>query len=270
MNLLLRCILLAVTAVLSIYAGTGETVTITGRQSSISGKAQVFLPSSYTASEASFPTCYLLHGYGGDHRSWSRIVALDSLADRYGCILVCPDAGYNSWYIDSPLRPEVRYETYCSADVVEFIDARYRTRKESRYRAIIGSSMGGHGALRIAVKYPDRFRGAGSISGIINLTQFRSRWELPRVLGPYDESSWKSYSFIGMLHLIKPQQTVIVLDCGTGDAIALDGNRKAHSLLLEKGIPHDYWERPGDHSASYPAKVLEYHLLYFSRLFRQK
>jgi len=88
---------------------------------------------------------YLLHGYSGDYLTWTRVAPLDEYADRYHVVFVCPDGNFNSWYMDSPVRADSKFESYIVDDVVPFIDKNYRTWAQARGRAIIGSSMGGHG-----------------------------------------------------------------------------------------------------------------------------
>ena len=64
------------------------------------------------------PVLYLLHGYGGNAKTWIGIKPnLPQIADEKGMIFVCPD-GKNSWYWDSPLNPSYRYETFISSELV--------------------------------------------------------------------------------------------------------------------------------------------------------
>ena len=68
------------------------------------------------------PVVYLLHGYGGEAKSWITIKPeLSHIADEKGIIFVCPD-GKNSWYWDSPLNPACRYETFVSDELVKYTD----------------------------------------------------------------------------------------------------------------------------------------------------
>ncbi|MBQ5902771.1 MAG: esterase family protein, partial [Alistipes sp.] len=68
------------------------------------------------AAEKPMPVLYLLHGYGGDAHQWQGITDLRPLAERHGMIIVCPD-GEKSWYWDSPLKPEVRFETFVGVEL---------------------------------------------------------------------------------------------------------------------------------------------------------
>ena len=69
------------------------------------------------------PVVYLLHGYGGNAKTWiSMKPELKDIADRDGLIFVCPD-GKNSWYWDSPKDPSYRYETFVSSELIKYIDS---------------------------------------------------------------------------------------------------------------------------------------------------
>ena len=66
------------------------------------------------------PVVYLLHGYGGNAKTWlSMKPELKDIADRDGLIFVCPD-GKNSWYWDSPKDPSYRYETFVSSELIKY------------------------------------------------------------------------------------------------------------------------------------------------------
>jgi S-formylglutathione hydrolase FrmB len=122
-------------------------------------KAVVITPDSYKEAKA-LPVVYLLHGYSGNYADWiTKAAGFEKAVDLYNMIIVCPD-GNNSWYWDSPLDEKYKYETYVSGELVKWVDGRYKTIKSREGRAITGLSMGGHGALYLALKHQDIF-GAG-------------------------------------------------------------------------------------------------------------
>ena len=97
----------------------------------------IVTPQDYSNS-ASYPSVYLLHGAGGDYTSWSKIADLQHYADRYGLIIICPDAGVTSWYFDSPIDPKMQYETYVTSELINWVDEHYATKQARAYRAITG------------------------------------------------------------------------------------------------------------------------------------
>jgi S-formylglutathione hydrolase FrmB len=182
-------------------------------------------------------------------------------ADSFSVILVCPDGSYNAWYLNSPIDKRSQYDTYFFRDVIPYIDKHYRTIPSGDARAIIGTSMGGHGALTMLARHPEMFFGAGSISGILDLTQFPREWDIARILGPYENNKlrWEQHSFVYMADSLQNKNKHISIDCGTND-FALPVNRAAHSKLVALNIPHEYLERPGSHSLAYMRQVLGYHI----------
>ena len=103
------------------------------------------------------PVIYLLHGYGGNARTWVGIKPdLSKIADEKGIFFVCPD-GKNTWYWDSPLNADVRYETFISDELVKYVDSHYKTVADRKGRAITGLSMGGHGAMWNGLRHSDVF-----------------------------------------------------------------------------------------------------------------
>ena len=113
---------------------------------SMKKRIEVIVISPDLAEQKPCPVVYLLHGHGGNARTWLGIKPeLPEIADEKGFIFVCP-YGENSWYWDSPLNKDVRFETFISSELVAFIDANYRTIADRKGRAITGLSMGGHGA----------------------------------------------------------------------------------------------------------------------------
>jgi S-formylglutathione hydrolase FrmB len=229
--------------------------------------AAIVTPKEYESCGNRFSVIYLLHGYSGDYSTWTKISPLDEYADTYHLIFVCPDGNFNSWYIDSPVKTTSKFETYIAKEVITFIDSSYRTWPSSNGRAIIGSSMGGHGAATLLARHPELYCGAGSISGIMDITEFSGEWDMTGVLGEYKKNAalWANCSFFSLLEKLSGKDRAIILDCGVSD-FALAGNRKTHDKLIRLGIPHEYYERPGSHSPAYPQRNLEFHLLFFSRI----
>ena len=75
-----------------------------------------------------FPVVYILHGYSDNHIDrWTYDGHVGRLADRHGVMVVIPDGGFSSWYFDSPMMPEYRYETFVTKELVPAIDDKYKT-----------------------------------------------------------------------------------------------------------------------------------------------
>jgi S-formylglutathione hydrolase FrmB len=251
-----------------VSAGHGQvdTIEIHSPSMRIGVKNVVILPAGYE-NKTNIPVLYLLHGYGGDHKSWIQIKPeLPALATQYGMIIVCPD-GKNTWYWDSPVNPEIRYETYVSKELTGYIDSHYKTKKDKSGRAVTGLSMGGHGGLWLGIRHPDIFGACGSTSGGVDIRPFPDNWEMKKYLGNYHENSqrWDNHTVIKQLHLIKPELAIII-DCGTEDFF-YEVNENLHKEMVYRNIKHDYISRPGVHNGAYWSNSIEYQLLFFSHFF---
>ena len=148
---------------ISLAAGVTNVETFESSALGRSWTYSVYLPESYESSGLEYPVLYLLHGSGGDETSWNEGVAvIDTLIEEGTVpplIAVAP-ASDRSWWTDS-IEP---FETATIQDLIPEIDSKYRTIKAREGRGIAGFSMGGYGALRYALVYPDIFGAATVLS----------------------------------------------------------------------------------------------------------
>ena len=233
--------------------------------------AVVVLPDAYNNQEKRFPVLYLLHGHGGNHYSWYGIRKdIQKLASHFNMIVVCPN-GMNSWYWDAPKNPKMKYETFVSKELVEYMDKTYRTIANRNARAITGLSMGGHGGLWIGFRHQETFGACGSMSGGVDIRPFPHNWHMKDSLGDasVDVANWESHTVMNQLHLLKPNSIRIAFECGVADFF-YEVNKRLHKELLYRNIPHDYTERPGVHNGAYWNNALPYQMMFFSNGFPQK
>lgn len=215
-------------------------------------------------------TLYLLHGYSGNYSNWvEKVPQIKALADQYNYVIVCPDGGYGSWYWDSPIDESYRYETFISKELVFAIESKYNVIKDRAGRAITGLSMGGHGALYLAIQHQDVFGAAGSTSGGVDIRAFPNNWEIIKRLGAYHDNKdrWESHTVINMLHLIKPNSLKIIIDCGYSDFF-YKVNQNLHEELLYLNIPHTYLNFPGAHNWAYWSQSIVYQMAFFDLYFK--
>ena len=217
-----------------------------------------------------YPTVYLLNGYGGDYTSWLTVRPdLPEMADRYGMVMVMP-SGMDSWYWNSPADSTMQMESFITEVLVPRIDTDYPTIRDARQRAITGLSMGGHGAMWLAGRHPELWRNAGATSGGVDIRPFPNRWTMKKWLGPVEEfpERWERMTVAAILPQIKEAGLNIIFDCGVDDFFA-EVNDNLHRSMVEKGIPHDYISRPGNHSRDYWNNSIQYQLLFFDNQFKK-
>ena len=257
-------------ALMAVTAGASvtDTLTVATKHLETPMRVTVIAPDKAMRGD-SVPTVYILHGYGGDYRSWTTITRKDfgELADKYGMLFVFPD-GRDSWYWDSPLMPGMQMESFFVEDLVPYIDSKYPTRRNPAQRAITGLSMGGHGSLWLATRHPEIWGNMGSMSGGVDIRPFPEKWKMKRSIGPYEENKdvWESHTVINLVPQMKANGQNIIFDCGSEDFFA-GVNADLHQRLLDAKVPHDYTSRPGVHNHKYWANSILYHLLFFSSKF---
>ena len=263
-------IIAALISPLQSYAARIDTLTVKSEKMNKGIEVLVIVPDKAINNQAC-PTLYLLHGYGGNARTWINIKPeLPDMADRDGIIVVCPD-GKNSWYWDSPNNPDSQFETFVSKELVNYIDSNYSTIKDRKGRAITGLSMGGHGGLWISIRHKNIFGGGGATSGGVDIRPFPNNWEMKKQLGERDinKDVWNKHTVITQLDKISNGDLAIIFDCGTSDFF-FEVNNQFHQKLLERGIGHDFYVRPGGHTAEYWSNSIRYHLLFFESFFKQQ
>ena len=246
-------------------------VSIPSASMNTSYPATVVLPDTYSLSNKSYPVVYLLHGYGSNYQSWAKNSEVEAFADQRQLTIVMPDGNVGSWYIDSPVKPNSRFETYIYQDVISHIDKHYRSIKQKNARAISGFSMGGFGALNIALNHSTLFGAAGSISGGVDPRPFQQHWQLSEVFGSPSKtkSYWDSRAIINNSHRFLSSALDVTLDCGVDDFF-IATNRALRQKLLELNIAHDYSERPGGHNWNYWRRAIKYQMLFFADGFDHK
>ncbi|MBE9585809.1 esterase family protein [Mucilaginibacter sp. JRF] len=231
-------------------------------------KAVVMLPKSYSAKKH-YPVVYLLHGFSGNYADWiSKDPAVKDLADMYNCLIVCPDGAFASWYMDSPVNKDWMYDTYVSKELVQYVDSHFSTIANRTGRAITGLSMGGHGALSMAINHQEIYGAAGSMSGCVDLRPYAKDFGINQILGKYEDDpiSWENHSVFHLAAKLKPDALKLVIDCGCDDFF-ININNAFHQQLLNAKIPHDYTVRPGGHTWEYWSNSINYQMLFFKRYF---
>jgi putative tributyrin esterase len=221
---------------------------------------RVLLPRDYK-NGSRFPVLYLLHGLYGNYQNWDANTGLENYARNLRLLIVMPDAD-DSWYSNSATVPRDKFEDYIVKDLISEIDDKYRTIPKRHARAVAGLSMGGYGAVKLALQCPGLFAFAGSLSGALNAAQNldtlrpQFRTKLLEVFGN-DGTPTRSENDVFLL-LNAPHETpypYFYLACGTTDFF-LDTNRAFVLQLSSRKIAYEYHETAGGHTWEYWDKAL--------------
>ena len=123
----------------------------------------VIVPSSYDF-EKPIPILYLLHGHSIHHDYFLNTTRIEQYVEESSMLCIMPEVG-NSWYINSISEPKDRFEDYMMTDLPEFIEEKYNV--DTDRQSIAGFSMGGYGAMVLALRNPEKYVFTASIAGAI-------------------------------------------------------------------------------------------------------
>ncbi|MGB4590373.1 MAG: alpha/beta hydrolase family protein [Clostridiaceae bacterium] len=200
-----------------------------------------------------YKVLYLLHGKNGDANAFFDFTNVIAYAEKYGIITISTSVR-NSFYTNMVYGE--KYFDYLSIEVPETINSMLNLKIDPLHTYILGYSMGGFGALKMGLTYPDRFRGIASLSGSLRSMaenkrkiEDEDRRDLYLAFGDCEGSTAKENDIFQLLEKAMENEgkiPEIYLYCGRNDGL-LEVNRTYHEYLEEKGISHIYVEDDGKH-----------------------
>jgi len=218
----------------------------------------VYLPPGYASSPGRrYPVLYMLHGLGGDHREWAGhglFTAAGELMQRgeiSPMIIVTPE-GERGYWMDHA-RSGSRWGTYVARDLVSTIDGTYRTVRGRAGRAIGGVSMGGHGALQLALNHPDTFGTVGAHSPAL-----RRKEQAFDFFG--DQQRFEAHDPVSLSRKdpALPRRFAVWMDIGDKDPWS-PAAEAFHQQLLAQKVNHSWRILAGGHDPTYwQAHVADY------------
>jgi S-formylglutathione hydrolase FrmB len=201
-------------------------------------------------------TLYLLHGLSDDHTAWRRRTAIERYVEGLPLAVVMPEVGrsfYQNMAYGGP------YWTYLSEELPEMIQRFFKLPQERERTFAAGLSMGGYGAFRLALTFPERFAAAASLSGALDVATSVEKNLLKE--GPSGERLWVNIfgldpsvrgSDSDLLHLAgkltqsdRPRPRLYQA-CGTEDFV-YDQNEAFLRQARSVGLQVEYEEEPADH-----------------------
>lgn len=245
----------------------------------------VILPPEYFSSNIHYPVIYLLHGIGGTHASWmeygnvARVMnELIMKGEISPAIIVSPD-GYQSYYCNS-YDGSVRYEDFFTSEFIDTINARYRAIRDRTHYYICGFSMGGFGALTLALRHSDVFSACAALSASIKIDREyategpQNEWDYQwgRIfggIGEYGSERFTSYyrkcdpeDIVKSESRCDLERTRIMLTIGDSDRL-IDSNMELKSAFNKKGIDVAWQVYSGGHDFDCWNKALPNVLSFF-------
>jgi putative tributyrin esterase len=198
------------------------------------------------------PVIYLLHGGGGGFRDWSNYSDVAHFAES-GLILVMPE-GASSYYTNAVDPPLDRYEDYIVQDLIADVESRFPVEAGRASRAIVGVSMGGFGAVKLALRHPDLFVFVGGVSSAIDVPRraFTTRrlQQSRHYESIFGSSGSQTRRDNDPFVLAKTADPAVLpyffLTCGEQESL-LPANREFAALLAQRHFRFEFHTAPGNH-----------------------
>lgn len=208
-----------------------------------------------TLRDTRFKTLYLLHGAYGDGTDWIRNTRIECYAQQHKVAVVLASAG-NSFYMDMEHGPA--YGQFFEQELIDFAETVFPLSRRREDRFVAGLSMGGYGAMRLALLHPENYGAAAAFSGAFDLDTIGARLEKEHVVGPavygtitsMDREKWDLRVLAKRALEKGAELPKLMLTCGTDD-FTLEMNRQLKTDLENLGIEVHYEEHPGEHNWDY-------------------
>ncbi len=231
------------------------------------GTYRVLLPPGYPQ-RAPYPVLYFLHDFFADSGTLWRQGAADAISrlmsagETAPLLIVAPD-GHKSYFADF-YDGRRRYETWIVGSLRQAVESRWAVRRDRAGRAVAGISMGGYAAVRLALRHPELYESAGSLSGalipfdwgLVRASPWPLSLNLKRIFGRSETANnLEANNLVALLGLdwrAREQRPDLLVRCGREDKYDLDdAGEKLSSHAREAGLDVELVLEPGTHSWAY-------------------
>ncbi len=195
-----------------------------------------------------YRTLYLLHGLSDDQSIWHRRTSIERYATEYGICVVMPCGG-RSFYINQ--QNGQRYYDFIAKELPAIISEFFNVSDKREDRFIAGNSMGGYGALKIALKEKETFGGGAGLSSVADIRSDMFKGLLEGVVGKENYLSDEEDLFaLATKYTDAETKPRLFMACGTEDFLYAD-NVKLRQHLQKLDYDYTYEECAGAHTWEY-------------------
>lgn len=217
-----------------------------------------------SAGDENIRTLYLLHGISDNHTNWMRYSCIERYANENGIAVIMPNVD-RSFYTD--MKNGRNYYTFINEELVNYTRRIFKLSTKREDTFIAGLSMGGYGAYKIALRNPDKYCAAGSLSGLLDISNHAdlTQWDNDRYLA-FGNVTTLDDGEESILYLVKnfkgKNKPRLYQACGTEDFLYPD-NVTFRKLIKGKGFDHFYEEGPGNHNWKFWNEYIEKAIKFF-------
>jgi len=217
--------------------------------------ANLILPDGFEAWNEPPAVLYLLHGLSDDHTIWSRRTSIERYAADYPLVVVMPDV-HKSFYCD--MAHGSNYWKFAAEELPMLVQRWLNVSSDGKKTFVAGLSMGGYGAMKLALGRPGQYAAAASLSGALDLAaHIDDDWDEPQartfeaVFGDLRTLPDSGNDLIAQLgNLSAAPETDFYVCCGTDDFLFQD-SVTFRDKAVEAGLHLTYEESAGDHEWSF-------------------
>ena len=245
-------------------------------------KFAVYLPPDYESSNRSYPVLYLLHGYTDDQTGWIQFGEVHHITDtaiKEGTatpmIIIMPDADTGIPGYANSINGKWDYEDFFFEELMPHVEKRFRIKRNKRFRAVAGLSMGGGGSFLYAFHRPDLFSSAAPLSAWMGPQTIEERDFAKRENIKFNENNFESFisknnplKIVDQINKETLNSIRWYIDCGDDDYL-FEGNSLMHIKMRKKGVKHEFRIRDGAHNWTYWRTALPSVLEFISQKFHQ-
>jgi S-formylglutathione hydrolase FrmB len=210
------------------------------------------------------PVLYLLHGMSDDHTIWLRRTSIERYAAPLGLAVVMP-AVHRSYYTD--MHEGGAYWTFVSEELPRIVESLFKVSADPRDRFVAGLSMGGYGAAKLALRKPDFFAAAASLSGAMDIHDIHRFYKDPermkewlRVFGPPERIAGSENDLFHLASELAAKGgpfPKLFQCCGTEDFLYKQNTSFRDHLRTLEYPDFTYEESPGIHEWGYWDRMIQ-------------
>ena len=214
-----------------------------------------------------YKVLYLLHGLSDDYSSWLRRTSIDRYLDNLDVVAVMPDAD-RSFYTD--MKHGQKYWTFISEELPGLIRQLFPVSTKAEDTYVAGFSMGGYGALKLALTHPERFAACGAMSSVTDIAgKFGNpryqHWGFEDIFGSPEAVKADGNDLFELLphSAARPKLPPVIQICGTEDYLWEDNLKLKAAFETLRWPGYVFESHPGVHSWDFWDKHIQTILKFF-------